>query len=97
VYQKGGWVLHVLRGQIGTAKFWAGIREYYRRYRDGNASTEDFRAVMEEVSGTDLAWFFRQWLYRAGSPVVEGVWKYNGAGKRVELELAQTQAGEADG
>ena len=38
VYQKGGWALHVLRGQIGTEKFWAGIREYYRRFRDSNAS-----------------------------------------------------------
>src|SRR5205085_12177857 len=69
VYQKGGWVLHLLRGQIGTPKFWAGIREYYRRYRDGNASTDDFRTVMEEVSGTDLGWFFRQWAYRSGSPI----------------------------
>ncbi len=39
VYQKGGWTLHILRGEIGTEKFWAGIREYYRRYRDSNAST----------------------------------------------------------
>ena len=43
VYQKGGWVLHMLRGVVGTDTFWAGIREYYRRYRDGNASTADFR------------------------------------------------------
>ena len=42
VYQKAGWILHMLRGQIGTANFWAGIREYYRRYRDSNASTDDF-------------------------------------------------------
>jgi aminopeptidase N len=95
VYQKGGWVLHVLRGQIGTDKFWAGIREYYRRYRDGNASTAEFRQVMEEVSGVDLGWFFQQWLYRAGSPVVEGGWKYNAATKKIEVELTQTQAGEA--
>ena len=39
VYQKGGWTLHMLRGVIGTEKFWAGIREYYRRFRDSNAST----------------------------------------------------------
>ena len=39
VYQKGGWTLHMLRGQIGTEKFWAGIREYYHRYRDSNASS----------------------------------------------------------
>jgi aminopeptidase N len=95
VYQKGGWVLHVLRGQVGTEKFWAGIREYYRRFRDGNASTADFRNVMEEVSGSDLGWFFRQWIYRAGTPVVNGTWHYDGAAKRIELDLTQTQPGEA--
>ena len=77
VYQKGGWMLHMLRGQIGTDKFWAGIRDYYRRYRDTNASTDDFRKVMEENSGADLGWFFDQWLNRAGSPVVEGSWRYD--------------------
>jgi aminopeptidase N len=95
VYQKGGWVLHQLRGLIGTDKFRAGIREYYRRYRDGNASTLEFRQVMEEVAACDLKWFFDQWLYRAGSPVVTGGWKYNAAAKKIEVELTQTQPGEA--
>jgi aminopeptidase N len=95
VYQKGGWTLHMLRGVIGTEKFWAGIREYYSRYRDANASTDDLRRVMEEAAGADLNWFFRQWLYRAGSPTVEGGWKYNAAAKKVEVELAQTQPGES--
>jgi aminopeptidase N len=95
VYQKGGWVLHVLRGVIGTEKFWQGIREYYRQYRDSNASTDDLRRVMEEASGRDLRWFFQQWLYRAGSPSVESTWRYDAASKKVELTIAQTQAGEA--
>jgi aminopeptidase N len=95
VYQKGGWVLHVLRGQIGTEKFWAGIREYYRRYRDANASTGDFRRVMEELSGADLGWFFQQWLYRSGTPAVEGQWHYDAASKKVILDLTQTQPGDA--
>jgi aminopeptidase N len=94
VYQKGGWVLHLLRGQIGTDKFWAGIREYYRRYRDASASTADFRRVMEDVSGTDLGWFFQQWLYRAGTPVIEGRWRYDAAVRKVIVDLAQTQPGE---
>jgi aminopeptidase N len=94
VYQKGGWALHVLRGVIGTDKFWQGMREYYRRYRDANASTADFRRVMEDVSGTNLGWFFQQWLERAGSPSVEWSWRYNADAKRVEVEVAQTQAGE---
>jgi aminopeptidase N len=95
VYQKGGWVLHLLRGQIGTEKFWAGIREYYRRYRDGNASTADFRRVMEEASGQDLEWWFQQWLYRPGSPKVQGGWRYDAAAKKVLVELEQAQASEA--
>jgi aminopeptidase N len=94
VYQKGAWTLHMLRGAAGNEKFWAGIREYYRRFRDGNASTADFRQVMEEVSGGDLDWFFQQWLYRAGSPAVEGSWTYNAESKKIELDLAQTQAGD---
>jgi aminopeptidase N len=94
VYQKGGWTLHVLRGQVGTVKFWAGIREYYRQFRDGNASTDDFRKVMEGVSGQDLGWFFKQWMYRAGSPVVDGGWKYNTAARKIEISLTQKQEGD---
>jgi aminopeptidase N len=85
----------MLRGVIGTEKFWQGIREYYRRYRDANASTDDFRRVMEEASGTDLGWFFRQWLLGAGSPSIEWSWRYDAGGQKVELAMAQTQTGPA--
>jgi aminopeptidase N len=91
VYQKGGWVLHMLRGLVGTDRFWAGIRDYYRRYRNANASTDDFRQVMEQAAGTDLAWFFDQWLKRPGMPKIEARWSWNG--KEVQIELRQTHAG----
>jgi aminopeptidase N len=94
VYQKGGWTLHMLRRLVGTDAFWAGIRDYYRRHRDGHASTDDFRRAMEESSGMDLSWFFRQWLRRAGSPSLEGTWRYDPEAKRVEVELSQVQAGD---
>lgn len=94
IYQKGGWTLHMLRGLMGTEKFWAGIRDYYRRYRDGSASTDEFRRVMEENSGLELSWFFQQWLARAGSPVIEGTWVYDSQTKRVVIELTQVQSGE---
>ena len=94
VYQKGGWVLHMLRHRIGTETFWRGIREYYRRYMNASASTDDLRHVMEEVSGQDLRWFFTQWLNRPGVPKLEGVWRYDGANKRVVVTLRQTIAGE---
>jgi len=93
-YQKGGWVLHMLRGQIGTDNFWAGIRDYYATYRDTTASSADLQRVMEEVSGQDLAWFFDQWLNRAPSPAIEGSWTYDAVAQRVVIELAQTQDSE---
>ena len=90
-YQKGAWVLHMLRHEVGDDVFWDGIRDYYHQYRDGNADTEDFREVMEEVSGKDLAWFFRQWIHRPGQPHFEGSWRY--ADGALTITLRQTQPG----
>jgi aminopeptidase N len=90
-YQKGGWVLHLLRSEIGTEAFWQGIREYYSRFRDGNAVTEDLRDVMEEVSGVDLDWFFEQWIYRAGQPALTGDWSYDPDSGMLTVKLEQTQ------
>ena len=94
IYEKGAWTLHMLRGQMGDDKFWTTIREYYRRYRNSNASTEDFRLVAEEASGMQLGWVFQQWLKRAGTPVLAGLWHYDAERHTVEMDLAQTQAGE---
>jgi aminopeptidase N len=94
VYQKGGWMLHMLRGVVGTEAFWRGMREYYRRYRNSNVSTDDFRAVMEEVSAKDLTWFFRQWLQRSGVPKLEGSWRYDQERRQIDVELRQSQPGE---
>lgn len=93
-YQKGGWTLHMLRGLVGDEAFWAGIREYYRRFRDANASTDDFRRVMEETAGRPLAWFFDQWLRQGGYLTVDGAWRYDAGAGTVELELIQTQRSE---
>ncbi|HEY2907583.1 MAG TPA: hypothetical protein VGJ29_16905, partial [Vicinamibacterales bacterium] len=82
------------RGQIGTDTFWAGIREYYRTYRNGSATTADFERVMEKASGQELNWFFRQWLYRAGSPVIKSRWQYNAGAKQIEIDVQQLQPGD---
>ncbi len=89
VYQKAAWVLHMLRGEVGDGTFWKGMRTYYERFRDRNASTADFAAVMEEVSGRRLAWFFDQWLRRPGVPELEIAWRFDEATSTVELAVAQ--------
>ena len=91
-YEKGGWTLHMLRGLLGDETFWAGIRAYYARYRNANASTADFRQVIEEVSGRDLGWFFEQWLERPGGfPQVKGTWSYDAQARAIRIELEQAQ------
>ena len=45
-------------------------------------------------AGTGLEWFFRQWLYRPGSPAIEGVWSYDSGARNLTIELAQTQPGD---
>jgi aminopeptidase N len=89
-YQKGAWVLHMLRSRLGDEAFWAGIRAYYATYLNGNASTEDFRRVMEEASGADLAVFFEQWLRSGGNPTLEGWWDYDPTARALRIELNQT-------
>jgi len=90
-YQKGAWVLHMLRHEMGTETFWKGLRAYYDRYRHQNASTRDFRRVMEEVSGQDLNAFFDQWTRRAGHPAIEGTWEYDADADECVVHLRQTQ------
>ncbi|AXY77490.1 M1 family peptidase [Paraflavitalea soli] len=90
-YQKGGWVLHMLRNQLGDSIFWKGIRSYYAAYSGKNASTDDLRKRMEEVSGQHLRQFFLQWLYTAGHPVLDITWLYDKDKKGVSLTINQQQ------
>ena len=93
-YQKGSWVLHMLRGVLGTDLFWEGIRNYYSKYKDLNASTNDFRRIMEEVSGLDLSRFFHQWLYSPGKLKLDGDWFYDKKKGEIILEINQIQSWE---
>jgi aminopeptidase N len=90
-YQKGSWILHMLRGMVGEDVFWKGIQSYYKKYQNLNATTSDFRREMEEASGKDLKVFFEQWLYKPGALTINGTWNYNAKKKEVTIQLKQTQ------
>jgi aminopeptidase N len=90
-YQKGSWVLHMLRGVLGTEIFWKGIRNYYKKYKDLNASSADFIKIMEDVSNKDLSIFFDQWLYKPGILKLNGDWYYDNNKSQLIIELNQTQ------
>lgn len=90
-YQKGSWILHMLRGVVGDAAFQRGIRTYYQRHFNANATTADFRRAMEEASGQALGWFFEQWLYQPGNLRIAGRWRYDARAKQVTVTLEQVQ------
>ena len=93
-YQKGAWVMHMLRDMIGENKFKIGIQSYYAKYFNANATTDDFRKEMEKASGIDLKQFFKQWLYQPTHPIINGSWDFEANSKKLTIQLAQTQKGD---
>ncbi|HEX9659509.1 MAG TPA: M1 family metallopeptidase [Rhodothermales bacterium] len=90
-YEKGGWTLHMLRAMLGDEVFWEALNTYYDRYQFGNATTADFRDVVESVSGIDLNWFFEQWIYRPGVPEFDVAWQYEAGTGEVVVDVRQRQ------
>lgn len=78
VYKKGAWCLHMLRGVVGDSVFSKILRTYFEKYKYKNADTQDFKNVCEQVSGTDLTYFFNQWIFTGtGRPEYVYSWKYD--------------------
>ena len=88
-YQKGGFVLHMLRRQVGDSAFFAALRSYYSSFRDGTALSDDLRSAMEQASAQKLDWFFRQWLERPGFPELDVTWSSDSSSHQVMLDIAQ--------
>ncbi len=101
IYQGGAQFLQNLRGVLGTDTFWAGIRLYYSRFQNSNATTDDLRRSMEEAcakagescpaDGRDLSWLFHELLNRGGVLQVHASWHYDAGAKQVAVTLDQTQ------
>ena len=90
-YDKGGWILHMLRRQIGDSLFHLLIKTYYDRYKGKNAETNDLLKVTEEISHKDMHQFFRQWLYTPGIPQLDIQWQFNKKDRTVSITVNQIQ------
>jgi aminopeptidase N len=93
-YQKGAWVLHMTRLQMGDRAFFSGMSAYYQLFKHQNASTEDFCKVMlAQLEGDfqlDLRAFFDQWLYQPGHPIIAVKFRENAG--QVFFDVEQVQA-----
>lgn len=88
-YEKAGWVLHMLRHELGDELFQCCVRSFYNDFKYDNALTGDFLQVVEYLSGRDFRAFFQQWFHTAGHPVLSANWKYKRG--RIELTIVQHQ------
>ena len=95
-YEKGAWVLHMLRGRLGDEAFFKGLRAYYQAHKEGTATTEDLRQALEKSSGKNLRNFFARWVYESGHPRYELSWGSfeRRSATQVTVRLAQLQEGE---
>jgi aminopeptidase N len=98
VYYKGAIVLHMLRRMMGDSSFFSVLRSYLAdpRLAYGNASTGDFRSACELRHGSDLGWFFDQWVYAprdsaSDRPAVAYEWAEAGSPERRELRITVRQ------
>jgi aminopeptidase N len=90
-YTKGGWVLYMLRNQLGSNQFYAGLKHYLEVNRGKNVVTADLTKAIEEATHTNVDQFFDQWVYGAGAPKYEVGYSYDDAKKQVALTVKQTQ------
>ncbi len=93
-YDKGGWVLHMLRHVVGDSLFFQSFANYREQYKWSHASTEDFQAVVEATTGRDLDWFFQEWIYGQYRPTYRFSYLTEpdpGGGWRTYLHIRQAQ------
>jgi len=88
-YEKGGFVLHMLRARVGDSAFFKGVREYYKAHKHSTALTSDLQAALEKSSGKPLGAFMDQWLRRPGYPELQVDWQADSASQTLEIGVAQ--------
>ena len=91
LYQKGAWVLHMLRHQLGEAAFMRAIHAYTSRYREREVITADLERTFEDVTGRSLAQFFQQWVYQGGYPAFEVNYSWDSEHNTAKVKVRQAQ------
>jgi aminopeptidase N len=91
IYNKGGWTLNMLRGQLGDALFWKAIQHYTKKFSYQTATTSDFVEAVAEATGRDVEWLFDQYVYRPGYPAFDVAWDYNPENHLLHVSVKQTQ------
>jgi len=93
IYDKAGWVIHMLRHMLGDTQFFAAVKEYGQAHAYATAVTDDMRTVMEAHYGHSLVDFFNQWIYTPYRPIYSIMYEKSGSSGNytINVNLSQTQ------
>ncbi len=90
-YNKGGRILHMLRKYVGDEAFFAALNLYLETNKFGSAEAHDLRLAFEKITGEDLNWFFNEWYFNHGHPVIDISYDWNDTTKMETVTVEQTQ------
>lgn len=90
-YQKGGRVQHMLRNYVGDEAYFKSLNNYLNTNKFKNGEAHQMRLAFEEVTGKDLNWYWNQWYFGSGHPVVKIDYSYNDAAGKAMVIVEQTQ------
>ena len=90
-YRKGALVLHTLSHLLGREVFDQALVDYLEAFAWGNATTEDFRQVLESTAGRDLDSFFDEWVHGTGYPQFGLGWRHDPGAGTVDVAVDQRQ------
>ncbi|MDE0104077.1 MAG: M1 family aminopeptidase [Bryobacterales bacterium] len=101
VYEKGAWIIHMLRGIVGDEAFFKMLRQLCVRFAGEPVTTEAFRALVAESvpdghRDPELRDFFDQWVYGTGIPRLRVRWDQSERGGRHQFEMRVSQSGVDD-
>ena len=94
VYSKGSLILEMLKEVLGEDSFWRSIQHYTKTNKFKIVETKDLEQSIEEITGQNLDWFFKQWVYEAGYPEYSVKWTYNQRTSKVRMKVSQLQASQ---
>ena len=96
LYEKGGAVLHMLRGELGWDRMQRSLRRYVSDNAGRNVETIDLIRAIEAETGRNTRQFFAQWVERSGHPELDVSYRWDGERKTALITVAQQQTVDDD-
>ena len=90
-YQKGAVIVHLLRWILGEKPFHQTLSYFLHKHAFNPVDTHDFMTAVKEVTGQNLDWFFKQWIFSPGHPIFDVSYDWNKDTKKLTWKIIQVQ------